>query len=137
MTATGPTTLHIESQSGDSLDALAALVENGDSVLVRGDASVALNALGRFSSIARLVLIDPPYNRRTRFHHYNDSTSNDNWLKTIKAHCCDLRDLLSSDGSLWMHIDDASMPTARIMLDSLFGPSNFVAKESAFRLPRP
>ena len=109
------------------LGSLATHVNQGESVLVRGDASEALNTLGANRNIARLVLIDPPYNRRTRFHHYNDSTSSDKWLTTIQDHCSDLRDLLTSDGSLWMHIDDAEMPTARVMLDSLFGSANFVS----------
>ena len=114
-------------KSSDTLGSLASLVKQGESVLVRGDASDALNAFGEYRDMARLVLIDPPYNRRTKFHHYNDSVNRDEWLTTIRAHCSSLRDLLTPDGSLWMHIDDAEMPNARVMLDSLFGPANFVA----------
>jgi adenine-specific DNA-methyltransferase len=73
------------------------------------------------------VLIDPPYNRRTRFHHYGDSQSSDVWLATIRDHCTGLRHLLAEDGSLWMHIDDAEIAAARSMLDELFGPDNFIA----------
>jgi len=113
--------------SNTPLDSLATLVNQGESVLVRGDASKTLNALGMSSALARLVLIDPPYNRRTKFHHYNDSVCSNKWLTTIQSHCTDLRDLLTSDGSLWMHIDDTEMPSARLMLDSIFGSANFVA----------
>jgi len=127
MTQKAPQTHLSILRNDNSLDSLATRVEHGESILVHGDASEALSALSTYSSSARLVLIDPPYNRRTRFHHYHDSTSPDKWLATIRDHCSGLRDLLASDGSLWMHIDDASMPTARIMLDSLFGPANFVA----------
>lgn len=35
-------------------------------------------------------------------------------------------DLLADDGSLWMHIDDAEMPRARILLDKIFGEANFL-----------
>lgn len=106
---------------------LADIINQGESVLVRGDASDVLTALSMNSDMARLVLIDPPYNRRTRFHHYSDSTNRDEWLATLQAHCSILRDLLTSDGSMWMHIDDAEMPKARVMLDVLFGSANFVA----------
>jgi len=38
-----------------------------------------------------------------------------------------MRDLLTEDGSLWMHIDDSEFATSRAMLDGIFGPSNFIA----------
>jgi len=111
----------------DPLGSLSTLLNKGESVLIRGDAAEVLKALETKRSIARLVLIDPPYNRRTKFHHYNDSTNSDEWLNTLQTHCLSLRDLLTPDGCLWMHIDDAEMPRARIMLDSLFSSKNFVA----------
>ena len=107
--------------------ALTLLIDNGQSVLVHGDAEVTLGCFRACSARARLALIDPPYNRRTRFHHYEDSSSSDDWLSSLEANCLRLRDLLTDDGSLWMHIDDAEMPSARMMLDGLFGRRNFVA----------
>lgn len=108
-------------------DRLLDYITDGESVLIRGDATSTLQSIQKISGIARLILIDPPYNRRTKFHHYNDSTSRENWLLTLKTHCLELRELLTQDGSLWMHIDDAEMARAREMLDSIFGVANFVA----------
>jgi len=106
---------------------LPELLRAGHSLLVRSDASYVLSALGGFEAVARLVLIDPPYNRRTKFHHYDDSQHRATWLSDLREHCSALRDLLADDGSLWMHIDDAEMAAARGMLDEVFGSDNFIA----------
>lgn len=107
---------------------LRASIDDERSTMIRAEASVALPALlssgaGRF----RLALIDPPYNRRTKFHHYNDSSNRDSWASERTLHAEYLRSLLREDGSLWMHIDDAEMPEARRILDRVFGSTNFVA----------
>lgn len=109
------------------LNLLPDLISRGESVLVRGDAAEVLNALCTNNKpMARLALIDPPYNRRTKFHHYNDSLCSDKWLSKLQTHCSSLCNALTPDGSLWMHIDDAEMPRARLMLDSVFGQANFL-----------
>jgi adenine-specific DNA-methyltransferase len=105
---------------------LAELVKGGRSVLARSDAETVLSSLA-LPGIAGLVLIDPPYNRRTKFHHYADSSCRDRWLRDLEKNCSVLHQLLADDGSLWMHIDDAEVPRCRGMLDRLFGHRNFVA----------
>lgn len=97
------------------------------SVLALGDATAVLGQLEAMAGTARVVLIDPPYNRRTRFHHYHDSAPPDRWLAERREHAMALHRLLAENGSLWMHIDDAEMPRARQLLDDVFGAANFVA----------
>lgn len=115
-----------ESKIKKSLNLLPNLLNQGKSILVCGDAAVVLNAVCTIKPMARLVLIDPPYNRRTKFHHYNDSTCSDRWLSNLQTNCSFLFNALTPDGSFWMHIDDAEMSRARLMLDSLFGQANFL-----------
>ena len=93
----------------ENLESLTALLKQKKSLLVRANASDVLDQINTVRSLAKLVLIDPPYNRRTKFHHYNDSVDRNDWQKTIKEHCLKLRNLLTPDGSLWMHIDDSEM----------------------------
>lgn len=107
---------------------MRAVMTEGRSALVNADADDALPILaaiagGRF----RAAVIDPPYNRRTTFHHYSDSTDRDSWASDRERQARHLHTLLTEDGSLWMHIDDAEMPTARTVLDRVFGRPNFVA----------
>lgn len=118
-------------RSGDprmsALDRLARAAQAGGCALVRGDADKILPALEPLAGQVRLVLIDPPYNRRTRFHHYDDSESRDAWSEQRLRHIEAMYPLLTEDGSLWMHIDDAEMPRARGLLEAVFGRKNFVA----------
>lgn len=106
---------------------LRDLLANGASVLVRGDAEQTLASLRDEAPSVRLALIDPPYNRRTKFHHYDDSSCRDVWLDGLERNCAALHALLREDGSLWMHIDDSEMASARYALDRIFGRANFIA----------
>lgn len=115
-------------QAATRHEAIRRLVSEGQSALINADADevlpvVADVAKGRF----RAAIVDPPYNRRTRFHHYSDSAARSDWADARERQVRFLRSLLRTDGSLWMHIDDAEMHTARHMLDRVFGAANFVA----------
>src|SRR5690606_12122899 len=37
------------------------------------------------------------------------------------------RELLTDDGSIWIHVDDAEAHRVRLLLDEVFGAANFVA----------
>ncbi|HVY97665.1 MAG TPA: site-specific DNA-methyltransferase [Solirubrobacterales bacterium] len=91
----------------------------------------ARNALARwaesFEGQVELALLDPPYNTRSNFHHYRDQEHPERWLEERREEAEALLPLLSSSGSLWMHLDDAEMHYAKVMLDGVFGRANFVA----------
>lgn len=106
---------------------LLAALGNGGSALINGDAETTLSYAIGLGQKVRVALIDPPYNRRTKFHHYGDSSCRSVWLSELTLNCELLHQMLTEDGSLWMHIDDAEMPAARDMLDSVFGRRNFIA----------
>lgn len=98
-----------------------------ENLLIHGEADRALALLADAAPPVRLALLDPPYNRRTKFHHYNDSQQRDSWAEDRERQAAAIHSLLTADGSLWMHIDDREMPAARAVLDRVFGPSNFLA----------
>lgn len=106
---------------------LENLIKNRSSILINADSATVLKELNGVTNIAKLVLIDPPYNRKTKFHHYDDNKCSIKWLEVLRSHCSCLYNLLDDDGSLWMHIDDSEMPNARLLLDEIFGSKNFVA----------
>lgn len=92
-----------------------------------GDAdSLFDDVLAEDSGTVRLALLDPPYNTTSLFHHYSDRATSSSWLEERKRHCGEIRRLLRSDGSLWMHLDDAEMHYAKVMLDEVFGRKNYV-----------
>jgi adenine-specific DNA-methyltransferase len=95
--------------------------------LVLGEAFAALSAWrDEYEGAVELALLDPPYNTRSRFHHYTDQASSDEWLRERQADVEALLPLLTRTGSLWMHLDDSEMHYAKVMLDGLFGRANFV-----------
>src|SRR5207248_2830370 len=77
--------------SEQRLSRLPTILKNGASALIHCEAQTVLNVLTAESIEVRLALIDPPYNRRTKFHHYNDSTCRKQWLATLSANCSRLR----------------------------------------------
>ena len=76
------------------------VASTGGNVLVKGDADEVLQSLGTAAVQPRLFLNDPPYNRRTRFHHYSDSQPRSDWLSERTRQVRLMRDLLTEDGSL-------------------------------------
>lgn len=105
-----------------------------DNLLIRGDALHALNALTSIPEFAReyagkvkLVYIDPPFNTGQAFVQYDDALEHSVWLTMLRDRLVQIRDLLASDGSVWVHLDDAEVHRCRLVLDEIFGPDNFIA----------
>lgn len=105
-----------------------------DNLLVRGDGLDALRALKRIPEYAeeykgkvKLVYIDPPFNTGQAFEHYDDGLEHSVWLGMMRERLDLIADLLAPDGSVWVHLDDAEMAYARVLMDEIFGRSNFVA----------
>jgi adenine-specific DNA-methyltransferase len=100
-----------------------------DNRLIFGDNLLALKALEQeFAGKVRCIYIDPPYNTGSAFDHYDDGVEHSLWLSLMRDRLELLRRLLSSDGSIWISIDDHEMPYLRLLMDEVFGRSNFVAQ---------
>jgi adenine-specific DNA-methyltransferase len=99
-----------------------------DNRLISGDNLLALKALEQeFAGKVKCVYIDPPYNTGSAFQHYDDGIEHSLWLSLMRDRLEVLRHLLSTDGSIWVSIDDNEMPYLRILMDEVFGRQNFVA----------
>lgn len=104
-----------------------------DNLLIRGDGLDALRALHRIPEYAaeykgkvKLVYIDPPFNTGQAFEHYDDGLEHSVWLGMMRERLDLIADLLAPDGSVWVHLDDAEMAYARVLMDEIFGRANFV-----------
>jgi adenine-specific DNA-methyltransferase len=75
----------------------------------------------------KCIYIDPPYNTRSAFEHYDDNLEHSQWLSMMYPRLELLRDLLAEDGSLWVSIDDHEGHYLKVMLDEIFGRKNFIA----------
>ena len=97
-------------------------------MLIQGDNLDALKALLPFyAGQVKCIFIDPPYNTRSAFDHYDDSVEHTKWLSLMWPRLELLRDLLSEDGSIWGSIDDNEGHYLKVVMDEVFGRSNFIA----------
>lgn len=97
-------------------------------MLIQGDNLEALKALIPFyAGQVKCIYIDPPYNTRSAFSHYDDNLEHSIWLSMMYPRLELLRELLSEDGSIWVSIDDNEAHYLKVMMDEVFGRGNFVA----------
>jgi adenine-specific DNA-methyltransferase len=101
---------------------------NAENMLIQGDNLEALKALLPFyAGRVKCIFIDPPYNTRSAFEHYDDNLEHTQWLGMMFPRLELLRDLLTEDGSIWVTIDDNEAHYLKVIMDEVFGRKNFVA----------
>ena len=106
---------------------LSAGEPDAGNMLIQGDNLEALKALLPFyAGQVKCIYIDPPYNTRSAFEHYNDNLEHTQWLALMWPRLELLRDLLAEDGSIWVSIDDNEAHYFKVIMDEVFGRSNFI-----------
>ncbi|MGP8268493.1 MAG: site-specific DNA-methyltransferase [Terracidiphilus sp.] len=99
-----------------------------ENMLIQGDNLDALKALLPFyAGRVKCIFIDPPYNTRSAFEHYDDNLEHTQWLGMMYPRLELLRALLTEDGSIWVTIDDNEAHYLKVIMDEVFGRKNFVA----------
>jgi len=100
---------------------------NSGNILIHGDNLLALKALEQdFTGKIKCIYIDPPFNTGAAFEHYDDNLEHSIWLKLMKPRLDILKKLLKDDGSIYIHIDNNEQAYLKVLLDEIFGRSNFV-----------
>lgn len=101
---------------------------SADNLLIHGDNLEALKALLPFyRGQVKCIFIDPPYNTKSAFEHYDDNLEHAQWLSMMLPRLQLLRELLREDGSIWVTIDDNEGHYLKVLMDEVFGRGNFVA----------
>lgn len=99
-----------------------------DNQLIFGDNLLGLKALEKkYAEKVRCIYIDPPYNTKSCFAHYDDSFEHSLWLDMMKERLKILQRLLRKDGTIWISIDDDECHYLKVLCDEIFGRKNFVA----------
>ena len=97
-------------------------------MLLQGDNLDGLKALLPFyGGLVKCIFIDPPYNTRSDFGHYDDNLEHTKWLGMMWPRLELLRDLLTADGSIWVSIDDHEGHYLKVIMDEVFGRASFIA----------
>jgi adenine-specific DNA-methyltransferase len=99
-----------------------------ENLLIQCDNLEALKALlPYYAGRVKCIYIDPPYNTGSAFEHYDDNLEHSTWLSMMYPRLELLRELLAEDGSIWVNLDDNEGHYAKVMMDEIFGRSNFIA----------
>ena len=97
-------------------------------LLIQGDNLEALKSLLPFyRGQVKCIFIDPPYNTKSAFEHYDDNLEHAQWLTMMLPRLQLLRELLRDDGSIWVTIDDHEGHYLKVLMDEVFGRSSFIA----------
>jgi adenine-specific DNA-methyltransferase len=100
---------------------------NTENMLIQGDNLEALKALlPYYAGRVKCIFIDPPYNTRSAFEHYDDNLEHSQWLGMMFPRLVLLRELLAEDGSIWVTIDDNEAHYLKVVMDEVFGRKNFI-----------
>lgn len=100
---------------GDNLDVLRFLLQIGN------------NHKGK----VKLIYIDPPYGTNSVFQSrnqkdsYRDDLVGSHYIEFIRRRLILLRELLSDDGSIYVHLDSNMVSQIKIIIDEIFGAKNF------------
>lgn len=113
-------------------------------MLIRGDNLMALSALMDERSISgslmnadggpgvRLIYIDPPFSTKLKFRArgnepaYDDIMTGAEFVEFLRKRLIIMRELLSEDGSIYVHLDWKKAHAIKIVMDEIFGEENFL-----------
>lgn len=118
-------------------------------LLVQGDNLLALKALlPYYAGKIQCIYIDPPYNTGNEGWVYNDNVNSpemlawlgkvvgkeaedlsrhDKWLCMMYPRLMLLREFLRDDGVIMVSIDDTEAHSLRMLMDEIFGPTNWMS----------
>ncbi|GDX36773.1 hypothetical protein LBMAG18_12840 [Alphaproteobacteria bacterium] len=99
---------------------------NSQNLLIQGDNLEALKALlPYYAGKVKCIFIDPPYNTKSAFEHYDDNLEHTKWLEMMYPRLELLAELLSDDGVIFISINDDQVHYLKVILDEIFGRKNF------------
>jgi adenine-specific DNA-methyltransferase len=99
---------------GDNLDVLKHLIHKA-------------NLKGKI----KLIYIDPPYGTNSIFYSrnqkssYKDDLIGSHFIEFLRRRLILLRELLSEQGSIYLHLDNNMIFESKLILDEVFGAKNF------------
>jgi len=100
-------------------------------MLIKGDNLLVLRSLVEMfkgkpeKEKVKCIYIDPPFNTGSAFEKYDDNLEHSEWLTMMRDRLYLLRKLLRKDGLVFVQLDTAEMAYAKILLDEIFGRTNY------------
>ncbi len=121
-------------------------IDNGGEMnfLIEGDNLASLKLLEKtHRGRIQMIYIDPPYNTGNKDFTYDDSKidaldgfRHSKWLSFMDSRLRIAKNLLSTQGVIFISIDDNEMATLKTLCDNIFGEHNFIANVIVKSNPR-
>ena len=89
---------------------------------------------GKVKGKVKLVYIDPPFATRSDFDNsagedsYSDKLDRSEYIESMRERLIYLRELLCSEGSIYIHLDYRMHYYIRVVMDELFARENFMSE---------
>ena len=104
--------------------------ENGtirENLIIKGNNLIALHILSKSNSTKRsnLFILTLPYNTGKDSFGYNDRFNHSSWLTFMRNRLEIARELLTSDGSIYIQLDYNEVHYCKVLMDEIFGRENF------------
>jgi len=97
-----------------------------DNLIIKGNNLLALNSIyDEFKGRVKCIYLDPPYNTDSDEFVYNDSFSHSTWFTFMKSRLELARELLRSDGFLFIQISDIEAAYLQVLTNEVFKRENF------------
>ena len=102
-----------------------------DTALMLTDNLFGLHALRESGARVTLFYLDPPYNTGLDFqsrqlqHAYADKWSLATYIEFMRRRFILMRELMTEDGSIYVHIDHRMVGHLKVVMDDVFGVDNF------------
>ncbi|MFH1780420.1 MAG: site-specific DNA-methyltransferase [Candidatus Nealsonbacteria bacterium] len=106
---------------GDNLQILKTFNEDKDPLIK-----------GKVKGKVKLIYIDPPFATESDFgakngqKAYTDKTKGAEFIEFLRRRLVIARELLSDEGSIYVHLDGKKGHYAKVILDEIFGENNFM-----------
>ncbi len=113
---------------------------SANNMLIHGDNLLTLKALEQeFAGQVKCIYIDPPFNTGARINAdgeeigYDDGIEHSIWLNLMYSRFSILKNLLSEDGAIFVHLDDNEADYCRLLMDEVFNKKLLVNLDYLFR----
>lgn len=101
-------------------------ISPADNLLIKGNNLLVMHTVKRlFAGQVKLIFIDPPFNTDNDTFQYNDTFSQSTWFTFLRNRLEVAKQLLASNGSIFVHIDHDNNHPVKMLLDEIFGRDNF------------
>ncbi|WP_145353259.1 DNA methyltransferase [Staphylococcus cohnii] len=110
-------------------------IKDDDNLIIKGNNFISLHSLRkRYLNKVKMIYIDPPYNTGNDEFKYNDKFNKATWLTFMKNRLEAVKDLLTDDGLIFIHIDSSRSsnigttmyPYLHILMDEVMGRENYM-----------